>query len=132
MPRPLTFRAEVLSTIHELLAFVNGSFPRDRERTIPVPQDIPELLSIARRAAENLMLCPSMDSAKAVMKEDLEAATAFAFVMAQSGLHWPLLETALDRVQTATEYKLTLLPCYAPAAVLIELCDGLRCGEWKD
>jgi hypothetical protein len=92
------------------------------------PSDLREVLSIVRSAAEEIILCASVDEAIARLKQDQ--------------LRLVLVDWVANFDRTDSEKELTVqlahakdsqdtpaLPCFAFCSYLIELCDRLKPGK---
>jgi hypothetical protein len=92
----------------------------------PAPQDLKELLSIVRRAAEDLMLCSDVDEAIGRLRRDPKALLAVEWLTNDAAILADDYKLAARRAYEATLHEPTALPFHAFCSYLIELCDGLE------
>lgn len=88
-----------------------------------VPKHLADLKRIVRSAAEKLILCPDIESAVSLMKNEREAELAI------NGLVLHLIGSAEIEIALERAYKAApseMFPTYPAAALLIHLCDDLE------
>ena len=96
----------------------------------PAPKDWPELRSIVRKLAEDLMLCADVNEAIARLRQDQATALDVVWLTNYAVSEDDSL-LAIKRAHADTLHEPTILPLHAFCSYLIELCDGLELESSK-
>lgn len=89
------------------------------------PRDFAEVLSFVRAVAEDLILLDDVDKAISQLRQDQER-LAIVVLLTTDMISPEDHRVAVRLAHAATSHMPTILPFYAYASYLIELCNGLE------